>query len=600
MVSLGNIPGFIIDKIKSITNFQNNPTESSKKASINIFERLKNCHTKQLHNTSNIKDRIIAWIDGKRGPTLGDIWKELDINKGTWESFSDDLKKGLIKGDPDSWFKAILKGHKNNKDKFFEILSKNISAVSQTEGIYEKLIPFGIGIRNGEAVNLLQELSIDKEIWNNFPKDLKELLVKGEFKEGQYKKLGAGNFGTVYSVGKEEKFVIKISKNTVNDPNEDEDKLGNNLVMSRIQGRDTEGVYVKGVDFITKHYGGMPVKVENDVKYLNIFQRADGKSGDKFFESDEFKNMSWQKRNDILIQFAKAVNTLHSVGLVHQDLKPENLQIYYDKTTSEVSVKVMDFGTTGTKTDAQGTPMFMKKDIAGLKKDIYGFGASMLFNFFPEHKELLSVFLMGQTTGAAEAGKAVWGNAIEKGIIELKDNLTAKGTQYTSKDDFINYIRTSDKDPVSIQWFSSKFDVNFDKLLDYITSEEGRCQYDTQPKAFLKEFFKQTLATKTPPSMEQIVGALEIFNRGGISAEGIFDKANADNLKRIPEYLLQEVEKAKNFDIQDKEAHKAFIAKVDELTDFIEQNPDYISDKDRERLKQLGLFVPNQTEETEG
>ena len=99
--------------------------------------------------------------------------------------------------------------------------------------------------------------------------------------------------------------------------------------------------------------------------------------------------------------------------------------------------------------------------------------------------------------------------------------------------------------------------------------------------------------------MEQIVRALEIFNGGGISAEGIFDKANADKPKGIPEYLLQEIEKAKNFDIQDKEAHKAFIAKVDELTDFIEQNPDYISDKDRERLKQLGLFVPNQAEETE-
>ena len=68
----------------------------------------------------------------------------------------------------------------------------------------------------------------------------------------------------------------------------------------------------------------------------------------------------------------------------------------------------------------------------------------------------------------------------------------------------------------------------------------------------------------------------------------IFNEKIKNTPKHIPNYLFNAIKNAKTED-ERKQAEKELIA-------FKNQNPDYISADDRERLEQLGLRIPNQAE----
>jgi tRNA A-37 threonylcarbamoyl transferase component Bud32 len=98
--------------------------------------------------------------------------------------------------------------------------------------------------------------------------------------------------------------------------------------------------------------------------------------------------LSWSRAQPILRQIAGALEAAHRHGVVHRDVKPENVLVG-QKDTPEGRidfVKVVDFGIANTRGDTSssvcGTPEFMSPEQAqGLppepRDDIYGFGCLM-------------------------------------------------------------------------------------------------------------------------------------------------------------------------------------------------------------------------------
>jgi serine/threonine protein kinase len=61
------------------------------------------------------------------------------------------------------------------------------------------------------------------------------------------------------------------------------------------------------------------------------------------------------------LKFCEGIQYVHSKRVVHRDLKPDNLFVYFDKKTGELQLKIGDFGISNTKqnirtTEIAGTP----------------------------------------------------------------------------------------------------------------------------------------------------------------------------------------------------------------------------------------------------
>jgi len=112
----------------------------------------------------------------------------------------------------------------------------------------------------------------------------------------------------------------------------------------------------------------------------------------EYFESENLKwamahtpERIFKKEFHILMQVADALSFVHSKGIIHKDIKPENVLI-----SEKSDVRLIDFSLAQTKWDrmvqfgkkVEGTPMYMAPEqIRGEKcdarTDIYGFGVMM-------------------------------------------------------------------------------------------------------------------------------------------------------------------------------------------------------------------------------
>ncbi len=130
------------------------------------------------------------------------------------------------------------------------------------------------------------------------------------------------------------------------------------------------------------------------VKHYMAMEFVDGRSLEAYIES---KNLSSELTAQIMKAVAKALQHIHSAGIIHRDIKPANIMILKDGIVAtdppeldSGAVKLMDFGIAGgkvlsrlTMTGARvGTPVYMSPEQArGLKidhrSDIYSLGLVM-------------------------------------------------------------------------------------------------------------------------------------------------------------------------------------------------------------------------------
>lgn len=131
-----------------------------------------------------------------------------------------------------------------------------------------------------------------------------------------------------------------------------------------------------------------------DGRQYYVMELLDGRPFDQYLAQE--KRLSPAQAMPILRAVARAVDAAHAKGILHRDLKPDNVFLAFDDDGA-VSVKLLDFGLVKllgeassahkTKTGApMGTPMYMSPEqVRGgetdARTDIYAFGA-MIFEVF--------------------------------------------------------------------------------------------------------------------------------------------------------------------------------------------------------------------------
>ena len=101
------------------------------------------------------------------------------------------------------------------------------------------------------------------------------------------------------------------------------------------------------------------IGAENDIHFI-VMEYVEGKSLRKIL--DERKRLPEEEVVSIGIQICKALSAAHSKGIIHRDIKPDNIMI-----TEDAQVKVMDFGLAKLKMNNDD----LTADLIVQKSDIY-------------------------------------------------------------------------------------------------------------------------------------------------------------------------------------------------------------------------------------
>ena len=138
--------------------------------------------------------------------------------------------------------------------------------------------------------------------------------------------IGQGGMGTVYKAKCHvlNRFVaVKILKEELSDDEE---------FVSRFKREATSIAKLSHPNIVNVH----DVCSENGVNFI-VMEYVDGKTLKQIIK--ESGRITSKKTLDIVFQIAKALQCAHTNGIIHRDIKPDNIMI-----TKDEMVKVMDFG----------------------------------------------------------------------------------------------------------------------------------------------------------------------------------------------------------------------------------------------------------------
>ncbi|RFU74987.1 serine threonine kinase [Trichoderma arundinaceum] len=75
-----------------------------------------------------------------------------------------------------------------------------------------------------------------------------------------------------------------------------------------------------------------------------VFQKAEYGDLKKFMDSPRGRELGLRERLDLCVDIAAAITLMHREGIIHGDIKPENVLVFAEEANDKVKARVTDFG----------------------------------------------------------------------------------------------------------------------------------------------------------------------------------------------------------------------------------------------------------------